>query len=149
MSVYIIGPVFGAALTLKALLAKLPKDANIVFTGNIIDKGPRSKEVLELVANHYPCVLGEREDLLLKSDLSKEDTFVWLMSGGNDTVKSLGVDENGYCEIPEAIWSWLTQLPDEIVHSGIVIRSQGPKYEKRITALQLPENILHEQEYID
>jgi len=64
---YVIGDVHGCLYTLKALIAKLPADANIILVGDLIDKGNFPKEVVEFViTNHYPCILGNHESLMLE-----------------------------------------------------------------------------------
>ena len=44
---YIIGDVHGCYNTLMELIAKLPKDAKLCFVGDLIDRGPNSKDVVE------------------------------------------------------------------------------------------------------
>ena len=48
MSTYAIGDVHGCAQSLKELLAKLPSDSNIVFIGDVVNRGPQSLETLRL-----------------------------------------------------------------------------------------------------
>ena len=60
----IIGDVHGCYKTLIALIEKLPKDRNITFVGDLIDRGPGSKDVVEFVRkNNYRCVRGNHEDM--------------------------------------------------------------------------------------
>jgi serine/threonine protein phosphatase 1 len=64
---YIIGDVHGCFYTLKKLLAKLPKNADIIFVGDLCDKGLYSKEVIEyVISNDYQCVKGNHEHLMQK-----------------------------------------------------------------------------------
>lgn len=55
MSTYAIGDVHGCAQSLKELLAKLPSDGNIVFIGDVVNRGPQSLETLRIIQG-----LGER-----------------------------------------------------------------------------------------
>lgn len=64
-NVYIIGDVHGCYKTLCALIEQLPEKYNskICFVGDLIDRGPNSKDVIELVKKHnYDCVLGNHEE---------------------------------------------------------------------------------------
>lgn len=62
---YVIGDVHGCFFTLNNLLEKLPKDAEIIFVGDLCDKGNFSKEVIDLVIkNGYQCVKGNHEHLM-------------------------------------------------------------------------------------
>jgi len=64
---YVIGDVHGCLHTLKKLIAKLPKNAEIILVGDLCDKGLHSKEVIEYVmAQNYQCVKGNHEYLMQK-----------------------------------------------------------------------------------
>jgi len=64
---YIIGDVHGCFYTLQNLMKKLPKDAELIFVGDLCDKGNFSKEVIELVIlGGYRCVKGNHEHLMEK-----------------------------------------------------------------------------------
>lgn len=61
---YVIGNVYGCFNTLNKLIDQFPKKINeeIYFTGNLIDYGTNSKNVLELVSNNnLKTVLGKQE----------------------------------------------------------------------------------------
>ncbi|SFV60986.1 serine/threonine protein phosphatase [hydrothermal vent metagenome] len=111
---YIIGDVHGCLYTLKVLLTKLPKNANIIFVGDLIDKGNFSKEVISLVIeNNYQCILGNHEALMInhiedallhqkESDWSTKKYF-----GGYKTIASYSDDMT---TLKEHL-SWLKTLP--------------------------------------
>jgi len=83
----IIGDVHGCFKTLKALIKKCPKDEEICLVGDLIDRGPRSKDVVQFVIdNKYHCVLGNHEDMLL--DNSFEGFQTWQKNGADQTLKS-------------------------------------------------------------
>jgi len=61
-SVYIIGDVHGCYKTLIALIEQLPKNAKLVFVGDIIDRGSESQKVVKFVReNNHLCVMGNHE----------------------------------------------------------------------------------------
>ena len=98
----IIGDVHGCYKTLVALLDKLPKDRNITFVGDLIDRGPGSKEIVKLVReNDYRCVRGNHEDM------AKNNPTDWLKHGGMQTFNSYGDDEKQW----EDDLEWLNNLP--------------------------------------
>lgn len=45
----VVGDIAGNLLTLKALLAKMPQDAELISLGDPNDRGPRSKQVIEFL----------------------------------------------------------------------------------------------------
>jgi serine/threonine protein phosphatase 1 len=62
-----IGDVHGCYHTLLKLLRKLPKDSNLIFLGDLCNRGKYSKEVIEFVIqNNHQCLMGNHEALLYK-----------------------------------------------------------------------------------
>ena len=94
----IIGDVHGCYDTLVALLDKIPqeeKDKGVVFCGDLIDRGPKSKQVIELVRNSsYKCVKGNHEILMIDCGPFPRFSDDWGHNGGNKTVKSYYPDIN-------------------------------------------------------
>jgi serine/threonine protein phosphatase 1 len=43
---YIIGDIHGEYKILLKLIAKLPKDAKLIFVGDLIDRGLQSREII-------------------------------------------------------------------------------------------------------
>ncbi|NJM57316.1 MAG: serine/threonine protein phosphatase [Synechococcales cyanobacterium RU_4_20] len=90
----IIGDVHGHYDGLVALLENIsPVEGDEVhFLGDLIDRGPRSADVVELVChNGYSCLLGNHEHMLLQSfpENGQSDALQpWLYSGGNATIAS-------------------------------------------------------------
>lgn len=76
----IIGDIAGNYKTLVALLNQMPK-GNFIALGDMIDRGPRSKEVLEFIMNHGQAVLGNHEHILL----DKLDAESRIFNGNNKT----------------------------------------------------------------
>jgi serine/threonine protein phosphatase 1 len=106
----VIGDVHGNFKTLKALLDQIPqeeKDKGVCFVGDLIDRGPDSRGVVEFVIqNKYHCVRGNHEDMMLSTcDLAvrqlKKGGFwwgneMWTLNGGRETIESyLEVDDTG------------------------------------------------------
>ena len=88
MSVYVIGDIHGCFKTFEALLAKLPKDAKICLTGDLIDRGPRSKEVIQYcIDNNIDTVKGNHEAMMVDWSGNYSD-FLWLGNGGDKALDS-------------------------------------------------------------
>ena len=63
-NIYIIGDVHGCYKSLLALIEQLPRkfDSKICFVGDLIDRGPASSDVVELVRTRgYDAVMGNHE----------------------------------------------------------------------------------------
>ena len=78
---YIIGDVHGEFDSLRLLTDKLPKDSKLIFVGDLVDRGKKSKEVVEFVkSNNYLCVLGNHEKMMLDYLEEFEKTYPQLPS---------------------------------------------------------------------
>ena len=98
----VIGDVHGCYKTLIALMEKLPKDRRVCFVGDLIDRGPQSKEVVRFVReNNHLCVMGNHEDMSINNSTE------WVKHGGMQTFSSYGDDETEWAEVQE----WFKSLP--------------------------------------
>src|ERR1044072_2157129 len=97
---WIIGDVHGCWKTLWNLLIKIrgrtnedllfgPKVAErLVFVGDLIDRGPSSKSVIDFVRRYnVPCVRGNHEDMWLNK-YNQYESGIWVRNGGNTTLVS-------------------------------------------------------------
>jgi serine/threonine protein phosphatase 1 len=98
---------------LMALLTEIApgKDDEVYFLGDLIDRGPQSAQVVDLVmANNYHCLLGNHEQMLLSiltnQEASSSIMQAWLYSGGQATVASYQA-----ATIPQEHLEWLKNLP--------------------------------------
>ncbi len=89
-NVYIIGDVHGCYNTLMALIDKLPQDAELIFTGDLIDRGPHSRKVINFVRdNNHICVQGNHEAMMCDAVEQHIDCdrpiqrSNWYANGGN------------------------------------------------------------------
>jgi serine/threonine protein phosphatase 1 len=85
-----IGDIHGCLEQLKQLIDKLPKDKQLVFLGDYIDRGPDSAGVisfLRALSTERDCVFlsGNHEDMML----SNQD--LWLINGGYQALLSYGL----------------------------------------------------------
>jgi serine/threonine protein phosphatase 1 len=123
-----IGDVHGHYDTLMALLDFVAPDADdqVYFLGDLIDRGPKSAEIIEFIRKSpFQSLMGNHEMMMLEAiavDGSvHEDTFVaWYHSGGANTLQSYNH------RIPYEHLQWLRERPTHLdlgdiwlVHAGI------------------------------
>lgn len=92
---YVIGDVHGCYETLMLLIDSLPykTQSQLIFVGDLVDRGPSSAWVVEFVKqNAYPCVLGNHEELMLEYCRPNESLGgygrAWIENGGHTTLRS-------------------------------------------------------------
>jgi len=95
-----IGDVHGHYDGLMQLLETIAVDSDdrLYFVGDLIDRGPKSAQVVEFVRdNAHPCVMGNHEQLLLEAfpgnKVSQYALQAWLQSGGQTTIASFDKPE--------------------------------------------------------
>lgn len=111
---YAIGDVHGCYDSLLNLLEKLESDraarpqskATIVFLGDLVDRGPASREVLEFLAAYQPgwadliFLKGNHEEVMLSVMKGNLDAMrSWFSFGGKSCARSYGVDNFGHLEM--------------------------------------------------
>lgn len=123
-----IGDVHGHYDGLMHLLETIAVDTGdqIYFVGDLIDRGPKSAQVVQFVRdNAHPCVLGNHEQLLLEAfpdnRVAQYALQAWLQSGGQTTVASFDKPEL----LIESL-DWFRSLPTYLdlgevwlVHAGL------------------------------
>lgn len=73
---------------------KLQKSDKLILLGDYIDRGDKSKEVvdyiMELLGNGYDIIplMGNHEFMLLNAYEDSENSGMWLYNGGRETLKS-------------------------------------------------------------
>jgi serine/threonine protein phosphatase 1 len=122
-----IGDVHGHFDGLMKLLESIAPglDDQVYFVGDLIDRGPKSAQVIRFVQeNGYSCVLGNHEQLLLESfpdsKVSQYALQAWLQSGGQTTVASYSN--------PELLLEnldWLRTLPTHLDLGDIWLAHAG------------------------
>lgn len=84
MSLFIIGDIHGCLLTLEALLKKMPKGCTPVLVGDLVDRGPRNRGVINRVRSEgIKCVRGNHEIMMCSQD--PEEMVCWRQNGGHAT----------------------------------------------------------------
>lgn len=122
-----IGDVHGHYDGLMRLLeAIVPgSEDQIYFVGDLIDRGPKSAQVVQFVReNQFNCVLGNHEQLLIEafpgSKVSHLALQAWLQSGGQSTVASYNKPET----LLENL-DWMRSLPTHLDLGDIWLAHAG------------------------
>lgn len=104
MSRIILTDPHGCYKTLMALIAKLPQGIPLTFAGDLIDRGPDSRKVIEFVKDGgHDCVLGNHEAMMLEElQIRPNGTVyvpyhsgIWQMNGGDACLRSYLIDKDG------------------------------------------------------
>lgn len=127
MSCCVIGDVHGEYKALLNLVAKTPKNSQLIFVGDLIDRGDQSAHVVRFVRKHnLPCVLGNHELMMIEhgskfiedvlNEQEIEQDNIWLKHGGRETLLSYGlvnIEHNTIVRHP-FIKEFIFQFQDDI-----------------------------------
>lgn len=110
----IIADVAGQYNGLVRLLEKMPQERT-VFLGDLIDRGPDSKKVVELVRTKHECVAANHEHFMIDWVRKRGwyDDGLWLANGGRVTLTSYNCDpfEAKFNKAMEEDVAWMESLP--------------------------------------
>ena len=112
--VYAIGDIHGRLDLLQEIIDKILQDSadytgvpEVVFLGDLIDRGERSREVIELVMamEEWPetsvhVVMGNHEEMMLDFLVDPSAGARWLRHGGLQTLMSYGTQTRGSVHQP-------------------------------------------------
>lgn len=141
----IIGDIAGNFRAFDGLIKKMPKDATVVSLGDMVDRGPQSKDVISFIKENGLAIMGNHEHMLIDfcddGDYYADD--IWLNNGGYCTLMSYGarfsvdgieltnknrnfwflgkVDCLKDAEIPSEHLDWLRQLPFYLEYDDIIL----------------------------
>jgi serine/threonine protein phosphatase 1 len=109
----VIGDVHGDYEALMDLMKILPQTEKVCFVGDLIDRGPKSKEVLQfIIENKFESVLGNHEDMALY------DRRLWYINGARETIDSFG-ELDDFLASEE--YKWISSLPIMIEYKQFLI----------------------------
>lgn len=79
----------GCFLTFLALRQKVPQDIPIVIAGDLIDRGPRSREMVQYcIDNNIQVTKGNHEQMMIDSSTDEQSCYVWLNNGGRKVLEN-------------------------------------------------------------
>ncbi len=140
--VFVIGDVHGCIHTLKNLIKQLPKKSDIIFVGDLVDKGLYSKDVVEfIIENGYKSTMGNHEQLMIENILKKEKTSWGTLKsfGGEKTLLSYRND----LELLAKHLKWMNKLPYYIeIENFFITHGFGLPYYQRRKNLKYKDAII-------
>lgn len=134
---YAVGDVHGCHDQLLAAVAKIKAHAKaqayrVVFLGDYVDRGPKSREVVSLVhdlvadkQSKWFALKGNHEDMMIAASTDSRAVWHWRDNGGDKTEASYA----GFADEKRRHLIWLSSLPTMIetenhvfVHAGLSTR---------------------------
>ena len=103
----VVSDIAGNFKTLMALIKKMPDD-EVLSVGDMVDRGPRSKEVVDWFMKNGKAILGNHEHMMLDFYLHDQSFYgqgLWQYNGGGKTQISYGM------KTPTEHLDWLKTLP--------------------------------------
>lgn len=141
---FVIPDIHGCALTFRRLLENiihLKKSDDLYLLGDTIDRGPRSREVLDIIQQlkekgyRVQPIRGNHEEMFLNSCSDRSFFRLWMLNGGRTTLSSFGVEDA--CEIPSSYRDLIAGFPYFIeldkfilVHGGLNFTISDPLSDK-------------------
>jgi Calcineurin-like phosphoesterase len=101
---FVIGDIHGCDIALDILLNRMDitQQDTVVLLGDVVDRGPGSKEVIDLLLNlkkfcKVVLIMGNHEEMMLDSMRGGASEGLWLQHGGQEALESYG---GSYSDIP-------------------------------------------------
>jgi hypothetical protein len=132
MSDFLIGDISGYKKEFEELIKDKPWITRIVALGDIIDRGPDSKGLIEFFKNNpqHACLMGNHEHMMIKSyeeviegKKNPYNLIFWIyINGGKQTLESYGIEvpDLGYSR--DEIKSMNSQLKKTLLESPEVLK---------------------------
>jgi len=123
-SIIIVSDIAGNFDTLQALLAQTP-EGYLVSVGDLIDRGQKSRQVLEffeqnIKAGTGTALLGNHELMMIDS-LKHNWWQNWLRNGGRATLNSFSEEGNDGCHAARKMVPFLESLPLSFRQEGLYV----------------------------
>lgn len=120
---FVIGDIHGEVKTLSNLIKslKLKPDDELIFLGDVVDKGPDTRETIDFLIkfsqkNKCTFVRGNHEEMMLGAVVEKHPRAqqYWPIFGGAQTMKSYGAEtiDQAAAKIPDEHIRFLSSMVD-------------------------------------
>jgi len=131
----VIGDIAGQFDALQRLIAKCPDKSDIILVGDLIDRGPKSRQVIEwaMTTPGVRVIKGNHEDMFVDfvDDQSRYDYGLYFQNGGLLTLGSYGLSyptpEEAKSAVPREHIRWLRKLP-YYIEEGAFFISHAPVF---------------------
>lgn len=134
-----IGDIHGCKIALEEMLfskLQITKEESIYLLGDLIDRGPDSKGVIDTIISlendgyTIHTLLGNHEEMMFQSVLNENTFNMWMRNGGAETLQSFHV--NAYSQIPEKYLAFFDRAKYYIktddyvfVHAGLNFNAEN------------------------
>ena len=134
MATYAIGDIHGCVRTFQALLQQLPLQPgdSLILLGDLIDRGPDSKGVIDLVfrlrehGHSVTCLRGNHEQLMLEAFEHATSRETWMLNGGSQTLDSF--QAANLDDIPTQYLDFFNAMPHWYEVPGYLCVHGGPDF---------------------
>jgi serine/threonine protein phosphatase 1 len=125
---FVIPDIHGCARTFRRLVEEgigLTNDDQLYLLGDMIDRGPDSKGVLDFIFElretgfNVQGVKGNHEEMCLRNGEGLEAMELWFINGGLATLRSFQAEDSG--DIPHRYRYFMRSLPHYILLDDFVI----------------------------
>lgn len=138
-----ISDIHGCQRTFMALLESiaLTKEDQLYLLGDYIDRGSRSKEVLNSILHlkkegyQLYCLRGNHEQMMLEARFDWQMSKMWMANGGTDTMNSFSTID--FIDIPQLYFDLLDSFYHHyekdnflFVHAGFNLHIDNPYEDK-------------------
>jgi serine/threonine protein phosphatase 1 len=133
-----IGDIHGCELTLRKLLfdnLAIDKDDEIYLLGDLIDRGPRIREVIDDILQlrkygyNLKAIKGNHEWLLIKSLKDNSVYDLWMLNKGMTTLRSF--DINDAAHLPDEYLIFFKKMPSFVELEDFILIHGGLNFEKK------------------
>ena len=137
---WVIGDIHGCIATFQAMVEKeigLQPDDTLFLLGDLIDRGPDSKAVIDYIlrlqeqAYDVRSIIGNHEVMLLDAIRSERQYILWMSNAGMTTLHNFGIDmerypgPEGVRRIPARYLDFFQQMPYYIESEGFFLVHAG------------------------
>lgn len=142
---FALGDVHGCDVALQTLLdrVELRPDDTVIVLGDVIDRGPRSKEVIDILLDlaercQLISLMGNHEEMMLEALAHQRPIRDWLDLGGSETLLSYGgiiddIPDRHRAYLASMLDYWETET-DIFVHASL--HPEQPMSEQRTDRLR-------------
>lgn len=155
---FVIPDIHGCDRTLRGLIEEvivLERSDDLYLLGDYIDRGPRSREVIDyvmqLIDEGYRLfpLRGNHEEMYLNAAADRSQIRTWILNGGYAALDSFGV--NTAVEVPPTYHQFCSSLPyyyllDDylLVHAGLNTDVEEPYTDRGAMLWSRPRDISKE-----
>lgn len=119
MKYAIIADIAGQFEALMRLVDKIPKDYEIILLGDLIDRGPDSRLVVQwAIDNNIKCCYANHEDMMVHGFIDENYSYrhMWIGNSGHATLRSY----EGHKEVALKHIEWMKNNP-RVIHLKVKV----------------------------